>query len=369
MDQLLLLSTHDYRSPRKVNVHFVAEAAAAMVDRVSFFSMGFSRLSLIKGDPRKTLYDRANRWEREGAVDCFLWRTPLHPINVGGRAASKLVDQIYRTYSAWPCSALDERARSASIIAIESGMSPIFIRRLRKLAPQARFIYIASDLLSTIRVHPYVQRQLDGGLDNFSLIQVPARGMMAAFPTVGDRVAFIPHAIEKDVYQRDVPSPYGPGKHIVSVGSMLFDPGFFEIAAKAFPDVTFHVIGAKGPYDLPPNVIQYPETPFEATLPYLKHADAGVAPYRNGPNADYLSDSSMKLQQYGYLGLPAICPHFAVGDYPGRFGYVPGDEQSIIAAVTNALDPGQGRIHLPCRDWNDVTQELLSRARSARQIH
>ena len=77
----------------------------------------------------------------------------------------------------------------------------------------------------------------------------------------------------------------------------------------------------------------------------------------------------MKLQQYGYLGLPAICPHFAVGDYPGRFGYVPGDEQSIIAAVANALDPGQGRIHLPCRDWNDVTQELLSRARSAGQVH
>lgn len=359
MTEILILSTHDYRSLRRVNVHFIAEAAAKIADRVSFFSMGFSYVSLLKDDPRKTLRHRANRWEKEDDVDCYLWKTPLHPFNVKGTLGSNMAKRFYRGYAGWNCPALDERARSASVIMLESGLSPIFIKRLRMLAPHARFIYIASDLLSTIRVHPYVQTELDAELDCFDLIQVPARAMIPAFAAAGDRVAFIPHAIDGQLFEREMRNPYGPGQHVVSVGSMLFDPSFFQLAASAFPDVTFHVIGAKGNHDLPRNVKQYPETPFEKTLPYLKYADAGVAPYRHGTNSHYLADSSMKLGQYGHIGLPAICPQFAVGDYSGRFGYEPGDRNSIISAVARALAPGQSRRGLPGRDWNDVTREIL----------
>jgi 2-beta-glucuronyltransferase len=359
MTEILILSTHDYRSPRRVNVHFIAEAASRIADRVSFFSIGFSYVSLLKDDPRKTLRHRANQWEKQGEVDCYLWKTPVHPFNLKGALASKMAACFYREYAQWHCPALDERARSASVIMLESGLSPIFITRLRALAPEARFIYIASDLLSTIRVHPFVQTELDASLDAFDLIQVPARAMIPAFAAAGDRVAFIPHAIDGDLFLQERRNPYRPGQHIISVGSMLFDPTFFQMAAPAFPDVTFHVIGAKGHYDLPENVRQYPETPFEETLPYLKHADAGAAPYRNGAHSHYLADSSMKLGQYGHIGLPAICPHFAVGDYAGRFGYEPGDRNSIITAVARALAPGQARIELPSRDWTDVTREIL----------
>ncbi len=359
MTEILILSTHDYRSPRRVNVHFIAEAAAKVADRVSFFSMGFSVLSLVKNDPRKSLLHRANRWEQEGGVDCYLWKTPLHPINLKGAVTSRMVAHFYRDYARWDCPELDERARTASVIMMESGLSPIFIKRLRALAPNARFIYIASDLLSTIRVHPYVQTELDAELDIFDLIQVPARAMIPAFAKAGDRVAFIPHAIDCALFEREMRNPYAAGQHIVSVGSMLFDPSFFQLAAPAFPDVTFHVIGAKKQYEFASNVRQYPETPFDETLPYLKYANAGVAPYRHGASSHYLADSSMKLGQYGYLGVPAICPHFAVGDYPGRFGYEPGDRNSVVSAVARALAPGQPPIALPSRDWNDVTREIL----------
>src|SRR6185369_7447608 len=130
MTEILILSTHDYRSHRRVNVHFIAEAASTVADRVSFFSMGVSVLSLVKNDPRKSLLHRANKWEREGAVDCFLWKTPLHPINLKGSVTSKMVAHFYRDYARWNCPELDERARSASVIMMESGLSPIFIKRL-----------------------------------------------------------------------------------------------------------------------------------------------------------------------------------------------------------------------------------------------
>jgi len=359
MTDILLLSGHDYRSPRRVNVHFIAEAAARAGARVSFFSVGFSVLSRIKGDPRKDLASRANRWEQVDGVDCYLWKTALHPVNLKLPMGDGLLASAYRAYADLPCPALDEAARRADTILVESGMGPLFLRRLRALAPQARFVYIASDLLSTIRVHPVVQAELDAGLDGFDLIQVPARAMIPAFAAARDRVGFIPHAIDAEMLAADMPNPYGPGRHVVSVGSMLFDPSFFEHAAAAFPDVTFHVIGARGPHDLPGNVIQYPETPFEQTLPYIRHADAGVAPYRHGPSASYLADSSMKLGQYGHLGIPAICPHFAVGDYPGRFGYEPGDADSIASAVGRALAPDQPVIRLPHRTWHDVAREIL----------
>ncbi|MDE1173259.1 MAG: hypothetical protein PW790_06235 [Parvibaculaceae bacterium] len=358
---ILFISGHDFRSPRKANVHFIAQAATEQFKRVSFFSIGFSSLSRYKGDPRISLAGKANRWENVGGVDCYLWKTPVHPFNLGGRRLSGPVGLLYRAYAALPCAELDERCADADVIVLESGLAPIFIPRLRRLAPSAKFAYIASDLLSTIGVHPVVSKALTAGLHEFGVIRVPARAMLPAFSAAGEKAVYIPQGIDKSIAAKPMSNPYGPGRHIVSVGSMLFDPTFFEIAAKAFPDISFHLIGAKGPYKLPANVSQYPEMPFEKTLPYIKFADAGVAPYKAHPDADYLSDSSLKLVQYGYLGLPAICPYFAAGDYPGRFGYTPGDSVSITSAIDKALLAKGNFTPSPALSWTEVAGVMFSR--------
>jgi len=151
---------------------------------------------------------------------------------------------------------------------------------------------------------------------------------------------------------------------------MLFDPSFFEIAAPAFPDLTFHILGAgKRANSLQmPNVLVRGETPFAETLSYIKHADAGIAAYQGSKVSPYLADTSMKLMQYGAYGLPAICPKVAVGEHAGRFGYTPGNQASIIAAVTGALAHGRfaGEVQ---PTWEEVTNQILDGPNRARLVY
>jgi 2-beta-glucuronyltransferase len=141
---------------------------------------------------------------------------------------------------------------------------------------------------------------------------------------------------------------------------MLFDPGFFVIASQLFPDITFHVIGSgKGIQEgYGPNVKVYDEMPHKATLPYIKHATIGIAPYRAAGLPTYLSDTSLKLMQYDFFGLPAVCPHGIVGDYQSRFGYTPDDADSIVAAINSALAAPRKSFRTPLA-WSEVADRLL----------
>ena len=100
------------------------------------------------------------------------------------------------------------------------------------------------------------------------------------------------------------------------------------------------------------------EMPFARTLPYLQHADAGIAPYGAGV-VPYLADSSLKLAQYGGLGLPGICPDIAAKGHAHRFGYTPGDKPSIVAAIKAALAHGRFAGTEPL-GWADVARRVLA---------
>jgi 2-beta-glucuronyltransferase len=166
--------------------------------------------------------------------------------------------------------------------------------------------------------------------------------------------------IEESEYTDVGPSPYTAGsKTAVSVGSMLFDPTFFTVAGNLFPSVQFHVIGCGATFEAPPNVRIYPEMKFKDTLAYIKHATLGIAPYRSAPGAEYLAESSLKLAQYEYFGLPAACPTFAVGRVTSRFGYQPGNEDSIKAATIAALAAAGTVKPRKFLSWTEVALRVL----------
>jgi 2-beta-glucuronyltransferase len=169
---------------------------------------------------------------------------------------------------------------------------------------------------------------------------------------------YIPHGIDKQRFEKIGPSPYVPGSlNAVSVGSMLFDPSFFETAGRQFPNITFHVIGSGYGGAAPNNVHYYSEMPFERTLPFLKHSSFAVAPY--GPSVDsYLTHTSMKLMQYNYLGIPAVCPQIVAGSGYGRFGYDSQQPETIMRAIENALGSSAFLPH-PQLDWRQVTQLIV----------
>ncbi|SES95846.1 2-beta-glucuronyltransferase [Marinobacter segnicrescens] len=354
----LVLSAHDYRSPRKANIHFIARELAKR-GPTRFFSLRYSLLSRQTGDPRLSLDHQANRIETRDGVECYLWKTPVHPFNTRRPALRALEDLMYWGYVALASRVLRTWLAEADVVVFESGVAPVFFDLARQINPRVKTVYIASDDLDTINVAEYVKAAFNRAAPDMTTIRIPSRALLPGIPS-RDNVVLVPHGIDHKLAETSAASPYRDALNAVSVGSMLFDPGFFAEASHRFPNVHFHIIGCGQPHhpSYGPNVTVYDEMPHEETVRYIRHADIGIAPYRSESVPGYLADTSMKLIQYDFLGVPAVCPHSVTGDYGSRFGYTPGDGVSVEQAITRALNAPReaSRRHL---SWSEVTDRIL----------
>jgi 2-beta-glucuronyltransferase len=201
-------------------------------------------------------------------------------------------------------------------------MGIVFFDLIRKINPRAQIIYLASDALETIGCDQFLRKELARLAGSFDGIRILSTALVTEFPP-HTTLHLVPHGIDQGLADIQTVSPYVGGINLVSVGNMLFDRRFFEIASRFLPEVTFHVIGGgvKAVGLTAPNLVVYEEMAFRDTIAYIKHADAGVAPYEIRAIAPYLKDTSMKLMQYGFFGIPAVCPHAVVGNHTARFGY------------------------------------------------
>jgi 2-beta-glucuronyltransferase len=351
---------HDYRTPRRGSIQALADALVRLGYEVTFISVRFSPISRFKGDHRAFLWPRANRLEVVNAVRCYLWRTPFHPFASRIAPIDWMAGPLFTAYGLLPNRFIDEELRTASHVIVESGLSIMLAHRARRLNREARIIYRGSDALHTIGAPPALARELRrraGDIDAFCLL---AEKMAGDFAWAAGKTFVVPLGVHPDDFAAIGPSPYAGGINAVTVGSMLFDASFFRHAGARFPKVQFHLIGTGARFDAPANVHIHPEMPFKATLPYIKHADFGVAAYRPSANSGYLAQSSLKLMQYEYLGLPAVCPDYATGASPNRFGYVSGDGASIEAAIRHALAHGRFAGASRFLSWEEVAKRMLS---------
>jgi 2-beta-glucuronyltransferase len=355
----LVLSAHDYRSPRRANIHFITSELAKR-GRTRFFSLRYSHLSKYTSDPRLSLDYTANQIGVYQGVECYLWKTAIHPFNTRRRWLRPLETLMYNWYSSGYNPVLRKWIEEATVILLESGVAPVFFDLIKELNPNAKILYRASDALDTINVADYVNKTFTRIAGQLNTIALPSKALADTIPSKHN-LAFVPHGIDHSVAEKADPSPYGPGIHAVSVGSMLFDPNFFVHAAKRFPNITFHIIGsgqAAHP-DYGDNVKIYGEMPFNKTLCYIKHADLGIAPYSSDNMPAYLRDTSMKLIQYDFFEIPAICPFYIAADYPNRFGYEIGNGDSIENAIKRALNPLKPLVAQRVLSWSEVTERML----------
>ncbi|VWX53327.1 polysaccharide biosynthesis protein GumK [Novosphingobium sp. 9U] len=361
-ERIVFLSAyHDYRTAKRASIHPLANALAQSGYDVSFISTRFSHLSKRKGDSRLFLWDRANRIETVDGIRCYLWRTAFHPFATGSPITDKVMELLFPLYAALPNRDVDRLFAEADYVVVEASVAAILLRRIRRLNARAQIIYYATDRLDTVGAHPFVRRRLvkDAGL----IEHVSLRSSLMAddFAWAGpQRLRRIGFGIEPSDFTNIGRSPYPDGvRAAVSVGSMLFDPSFFREVAPAFPDVQFHVIGCGHQFEAPANVTIHDEMPFRATLPFVQHAAVGLAPYKFAPGVEYLSESSLKLAQYEYLGLPAACPDFAAGTVSSRFGYRVGDTGSMRAAFGAALSRSGTVAPRRFPTWAEIGQRLL----------
>jgi 2-beta-glucuronyltransferase len=266
---------------------------------------------------------------------------------------------LYPLFAELPNSEVDRLVRGASHVIVESSAAALYLRRVRRLNPSARIIYYAADRLDTVGAHPFIRQRLEEDrelIDHFSL---RSSSLASDFAWAGDRLFKAEFGISPNDFAEIGPSPYRGRSALISVGSMLFDPWVFQEGAERFPNVEWHVIGCGTSFRAPSNVHVHAEMPFRDTLAFVKHANAGLAPYRPAEDAEYLAESSLKLAQFEYLGVPAVCPDFARGEGPYRFGYVPGDTESLVRSVAAALDFGRFRSSRRFLDWTEVALRVL----------
>ena len=351
----ILSGYHDFRSRRKANLHFIAEELVKRGE-TSFISLRYSYLTKFRDDPRKDLWRRANKLEVHNRVDCFLWRTPIHAMRLPSWLA--LIERAaFATISCYLPREIREIILKTKTIFIESGVGIIYLPLIKKVNPYIQIIYMASDSLVAIKQAKYIKDSLRRNSSLIDGARVPSPYLKEDVPS-NVPCFYIPHGIDEKIFADIGSSPFNPNSiNAVSVGSMLFDVNFFEIAASLFPNIMFHAIGSGHSGEPPANVIYYPEMSFTRTLPFLKHCHFAIAPYGEGVEA-YLTHTSMKLMQYDYLGLPAVCPTTVVGTGFCRFGYKIGDTPSIKTAIEEALCArrwSSGR-HLT---WEEVTARLL----------
>jgi 2-beta-glucuronyltransferase len=357
--EFLLISGHDYRSKRKASVHFIGSSLKRF-GKVNFYSIGFSFLSRLKQDPRADLWPDSNRVCEFEDVGCYLERNLVHPFNTN-RAWLKLPEALwFEAYKIRPRPQLWNWVNSADTIILESGLSILLAEQIALANPKATKIYITSDDLRIIGCSDHLIRRLDRSAASFSYAVLPSRLLAPTMPP-GMKLVEIPHGLDQQVFAAEQRSPYSSGKNAVSVGSMLFDASFFEIACRNFPEVTFYVIGGgqESSRVNAKNAVVLPEMAFAETIRYIRHASIGIAPYAAEGAPYYLSDTSMKLMQYRAAGINAVCPFFAGGNKAGRFGYDPGHEESIGRAIRQALTtpPAQPANFL---NWDEVTDRILS---------
>ena len=286
----------------------------------------------------------------------------IHPFNTRRFWLRPAESIMYRWYSQGRNNVLRQWIKEATVILLESGVAPVFFDLIKQLNPSAKILYRASDSLEAINVAEYVNDAFARIAGDINTIALPSRALVESIPSRHNLI-FVPHGIDHSVAEKADPSPYeGEGIHAVSVGSMLFDPSFFVLASKRFPQIHFHVIGSGHPRhpEYGDNVTVYGEMPFAQTLRYIKHARIGIAPYSSTNLPAYLRDTSLKLIQYEFFKLPAICPTFIAADYPTRFGYDIGDGDSIEQAINRALSPVQPLVTRQVLSWSEVTERMLT---------
>ena len=354
----LILSAHDYRTPRRASIHFLADELNTRGE-VRFFSLRYSLLSKLKKDFRSSLDSKSNHVENHNGIECYLWKTLIHPINTRRNYLAPFENILFRLFQKFPPQQLTDWIKDSDVIIIESGLAIIYFEYAKKINPNATFVYRASDDLDTINVAQFIK-------DYFDLTSRKYDQVCMLSPLIGrnisykDNLYYVPNGVGKEMAIHGDPNPYSHRKNAVSVGSMLFDLSFFKVASKQFPDVNFHLIGTgctKDDLDAQ-NVIFYGHMPFYDTLKYIKHADIGIAPYITNAESAYLADSSMKMVQYDFYKIPSVCPEIVVGKYPNRFGYIPGDSVSIENAMKMALNSKDSQ-NRPVYYWNEIVDRLL----------
>jgi 2-beta-glucuronyltransferase len=368
--EVVLFSEHVYESDRRAGFHWLTDAYRDAGWHATFVTAGVSPVSMLRGDFRLDLVppQMRNRFRRiTDDLSGYFWYPPFHPVNLRNRIANLASMPVFRGYGAMPIGQLATALRRASTIVVESSPALALVPRLRQLAPHAFLVYRVSDNVRVVGHHPVIATFERRALPWFDLISVPSDHMVRLFPNDAP-VQVQYHGLNMSLLGGQSENPYGPGFHVISVGTTLFDRRAVEVFAEACPDTTFHLFGRILPFSQS-NVVLYGERPFVELIPFLQHAGAGLAPYIYRPGCEYLAHTSNKVMQYTYCQKPVLLPSYIPNMARHIVPYRPYDLSGAVEAISRARAlSGQSVDASWIGPWSAVRQAIEARRPASRQI-
>ncbi len=362
---ITFLTNHYYHSRRRAGFHNLADAAYRAGYKVNFVTVGYSLFSYLRRDYRTKIRGIGKNLNRGMEVFpdfiSYVHFTSWHPITFFVPFLNKLSSPLMDKYSTWGMEPVLKLAEGTDVFVFESSPGLFLFNTLKKANPSAKMIYRVSDDLRVLRsVHPRLIEWQADLVPCFDCISVPTKIMKNIFP--GDvPVRVDKHGLDKELFDRCQTSPYpAESKNAVIIGTFRLDADFFKIAAEAYPDVTFHLIGPLSRTLSARNVVFYGELPFRKTIGYVKFADVGLLALKYKNEASKTFSDCLKVIQYRYCGLPIVSPEFIDLDRQGVYYYQPGDSRSIITALGQAISAGRNpEFALEARSWDEVFQDML----------
>lgn len=355
--KVTLIVAHEYDAKRKVGFHYWADYLVENGHEVDYVSVGKSYFFPFFKRPLPAI---KNSWiSISDKLKVYNWVSWVHPI-LNKAALNWILMPLFRLIPHQFGQSNYQRIAQSDVVIVESGIGLAMIPFIKNLNKNVKVIYEASDRLKTVGAHPYVIEVENSAKAYLDLIRVPAEVMLDDFKDVTHiLVKYIPQGISKIAFDSNtLPSPYTSEKNAVSVGDMLFDEALITKLAEVYPDWKFHLFGrnAKLKQNLP-NVVTHGECKFDDIVPYIKHANIALAPYRNAPNCEYLSQSSLKLLQYKYCNIPIVAPKFASGSTSGTYAYE--DWESAIKAFADASTSSSSSLNEAVMSWDEVLLDML----------
>jgi 2-beta-glucuronyltransferase len=361
--KITFITGHEYNSPRKTGFYFWADILRDDGIRINWITVGQSCLSVFKKSFKKNRQaEPYNEWVNvKDSIKSFVWRPLFHPVNLG--LLNIPLRAFFSLYPKQMPKRLKNELKGSDVVILESGAGLMMVPDIRKLCPNAKIIYYASDRMDTLQAHPAIVRAEKQAMPDLDLIRVASTDRIMDFKD-HPQVRYIPQGIDKNAFNKEYSNPYTAPKNIICAGDMLFDADAVKIMGELFPDVQFHLFGKNAVMKSPlPNVLEYDEYAFEKMIPYLKYADIGIAPYKSEKNANYFAQSGLKIGQYTYCRMPVVLPDTITNTPKHLLSYKHNDKASIRTAIEAAFSYNRDEIDksvIP--GWNDVINQILVEA-------
>lgn len=362
MLKITFLTYHYYNSRRKAGFHHLARAYSKLGHSVSFITLPFSLLSILRNDIKsKEKFFLKNliknmEFERVRSIVNFSFS---HPVDRGSEYVAKFLNFCF--YLNKKCK---NEIKEADVIIFESTIGIIFFNEIKSLNQRAKLIYRMSDDMDEMQIPKFVIEYQNKILPLFDLVSVPSYYMYTKYSKISpNNISIDYHGIDKDKFDKPLINPYSPNtiNHIF-VGMSHLDENFINIASAIFPNHFFHIIGPFKNKCKRDNVIYYGVLPFEDTIPYINYATTGLSTLLSvNPSLISTFTDSLKIIQYTYCKLPIIVPRIMY--HPSRnnfFYYEYNDNNSIEKAIKDALEYDTNKINnFHIYTWEELALKLL----------